>query len=70
MADSDTATPYGERQPHVFTLRLWPEDLGDGRVDWRGKIQHLNSGEVRYFRDWPALEAFLDELLRGREGDR
>lgn len=70
MTESDSAALSGERPPHVFTLRMWPEELGDGRVDWRGKIQHVNSGEVRYFRDWPALEAFLDGLLRGGEEER
>ncbi len=52
---------------HLFTLRLWPEDLGAGQVDWRGKVQHVNSGETRYFRDWPTLEAFVEGLLRGSE---
>ena len=49
---------------HLFMLRLWPEDLGSGQTDWRGKVQHVNSGEVRYFRDWPTLEAFVEGLLR------
>ena len=49
---------------HLFTLRLWSEDLGSGKTDWRGKIQHVNSGEARYFRDWPTLEAFVEGLLR------
>ena len=40
-----------------------PEDLGSGKIDWRGKIQHVNSGEARYFRDWPTMEAFVEELL-------
>ena len=48
----------------LFTLRLWLEDLGSGQTDWRGKVQHVNSGEARYFRDWPTLEAFLEKLLR------
>jgi hypothetical protein len=48
---------------HLFTLRLWLEDLGDGRADWRGKVQHVNSGEARYFRDWPTLEAFVRQQL-------
>ena len=52
---------------HLFTLRLWPEDLGSGQTDWRGKVQYVNSGEARYFRDWPTLEAFLEELLRRAE---
>jgi hypothetical protein len=49
---------------HLFMLRLWPEDLGSGQIDWRGSIQHVNSGEARYFRDWPTLEAFVQGLLR------
>jgi hypothetical protein len=48
---------------HLFMLRLWLEDLGGGQADWRGKVQHVNSGEVRYFRDWPTLEAFVEGLL-------
>jgi hypothetical protein len=49
---------------HLFTLRLWPEDLGNGQIDWRGKVQHMNSGEAHYFRDWATLEAFVEGLLR------
>jgi hypothetical protein len=49
---------------HLFMLRLWLEDLGSGQTDWRGKVQHVNSGEARYFRDWPTLEAFVEGLLR------
>jgi hypothetical protein len=48
---------------HLFILRIWQEDLGSGKTDWRGKIQHVNSGEARYFRDWPGLEAFLENQL-------
>jgi hypothetical protein len=55
------------RGSQLFTVRLWLEELGRGQTDWRGKVQHVNSGEARYFRDWRALEAFLDELLRRSE---
>jgi len=48
---------------HLFTLRMWPEDLGGGQIDWRGKVQHLNSGEALYFRDWTTLQAFMEGLL-------
>lgn len=48
---------------HLFTLRLWAEDLGDDRREWRGKVQHVLSGEARYFRDWRTLISFLLELL-------
>jgi len=52
----------------LFTVRLWIEDLGDSRAEWRGKVQHVLSGEASYFRDWPSLVAFLDERLRGLSG--
>ncbi len=55
-----------ERLPsrsQLFTVRLWVEDLGDGRKEWRGKVLHALSGDARYFRDWPSLLAFLNNWL-------
>ncbi len=54
-------------QHHLFTVRLWLEDLGEGRTEWRGKMKHVLSGEVRYFRDWPTLIALLQALLAEAE---
>ena len=51
---------------HLFTVRLWLEAWGDGQAEWRGQVQHVLSGEVRYFRQWPALIAHLLEMA-GRE---
>ena len=44
-------------------LRLWVEDVDSGKMDWRGKVQHVNSGDVRYFRDWSTLEKFVEGLM-------
>jgi len=44
-------------------VRLWQEELGNGQTELRGKVQHVSSGEARYFRDWPSLIAFLLALL-------
>jgi len=67
------AAKHESEQPtqssQVFMLRLWPEDMGGGQTDWRGRVQHMNSGEARYFRDWPTLESFVEELLRRPEAD-
>jgi hypothetical protein len=65
VAKNDANQPA--QRSHLFMLRLWPEDLGSGQTDWRGSVQHVNSGEARYFRDWPTLEAFVEGLLRGVE---
>ncbi len=54
---------------HLFTVRLWLEELGNDQMEWRGKVQHVTSGEVRYFRDWPTLIAFLQMLLPTPEAD-
>jgi hypothetical protein len=48
---------------HFFTLRLWRVEADNGRAAWRGKLQHVLSGESRYFQDWPALVACLRVLL-------
>ena len=48
---------------HLFTVRLWQEDLGDGQSEWRGKLQNVHSGEVSYFRDWQMLVRLLLRML-------
>jgi len=52
---------------HLFTVRLWLADLGEGRTEWRGQVRHVLSGEVRYFRNWPTLIAVLREMLHAAE---
>jgi hypothetical protein len=55
---------------HLFTVRMWPEALGDGRIEWRGRLQHVLSGETRSFRDWASLVACLVAMLPALdEGD-
>jgi hypothetical protein len=48
---------------HLFTLRLWAEDLGDEGTEWRGQVQYVASGETRYFRDWSSLFALLLAMM-------
>jgi hypothetical protein len=50
-------------RPQLFTVRVWREDLGEGRTEWRGKVQHVLSGDTRYFRDWALLIVALQEML-------
>lgn len=52
---------------HLFTVRVWREELGAGRVEWRGKVQHALSGEARYFREWAELIAFVREQVEGTQ---
>ncbi len=50
-------------RPYLFTLRLWQEELGEGQVEWRGRVQSVASGDTAFFRDWPGLVATLQRLL-------
>jgi len=51
------------RRSHLFTLRVWDEETGEGQVEWRGKLQDVMSGETRAFRDWPTLIALITHML-------
>lgn len=56
---------------HLFTLRVWEEALGEGKAEWRGRVQEITSGETAFFRDWPGLIATLARLLaRAADAER
>ena len=50
--------------PQLFVLRLWQVPLDNGRYEWRGRLQHAQTNEIRHFRDWPALIPSLLAMLR------
>ena len=54
-------------QTHLFLLRIWIEDLSDGKTEWRGQVKHVLSGEVRYFRDWATLADHLQAMSHSLE---
>jgi len=49
-------------------MRFWPEETTGGRIEWRGKLQHVSSGETIYFRDWETLLGFLQSALGSYAG--
>jgi hypothetical protein len=51
----------------LFMLRIWLEEIREGQTDWRGRAQHVSSGEVKYFRNWQMLRDFMEEKLRQQE---
>jgi hypothetical protein len=56
---------------HLFLLRIWDEDLGDGQKEWRGRIQHTTTGQIEYFRDWQVVPALLRAMLvQSQVGDQ
>lgn len=61
MSPAEVAAPYP--RSHLFTVRLWLEPFGDDQSEVRMVVQHVLSGERRYFRDWGRLRAYLQEKL-------
>lgn len=53
--------PY---QPaHIFTLRLWQEELSRGEMEWRLQLRSVETDKTHYFRDWPSLIGLLLEMV-------
>lgn len=50
---------------YLLALRVWQEDMGDGRKEWRGRLQNVTTNEVRYFYDWATLLSAIQEMLAG-----
>jgi hypothetical protein len=44
--------------------------MGENRVEVRGEVRHVLSGELRYFREWDSLITYLAEKVceRAQEG--
>ncbi len=68
MTGSDADRPTDSPPSHLFTVRLWSQDLGDGRTEWRGKVQHVLSGETHYFRAWAELVERLASIVEQMDG--
>ena len=58
---------------HLFTVRVWQEEVGQDLREWRGKVQLITDGNVRYFRGWeglvPLLLSMLSEVETHSESD-
>ncbi len=50
-------------ESHLFTLRFWLEELDTNEVEWRGKLHHINSGDVHYIRDGHTLITLLQKII-------
>ena len=47
----------------LFTLRVWMEEVGDGRFEMRGTIRHVLSGETHHFRDMAMLQQLIENTF-------
>ena len=59
--------PY---QLHLFTLRVWREQIDQNAYEWRGEVKNTLTGEIRYFRNAASLYDSLLALLEPQFEDR
>ncbi|MBN1260098.1 MAG: hypothetical protein JXB35_05405 [Anaerolineae bacterium] len=53
---------FARTEPHAFIVRIWREPgltRSDGRILWRGRVQHVASGTHRVFETLTDLLAFI-----------
>ncbi|GHO60447.1 hypothetical protein [Ktedonobacter robiniae] len=55
--------PNPRPRSHLFTIRVWEEEINAEQTEWRGKVQLFTTGEVRYFRTWAQLQPLLLTML-------
>jgi hypothetical protein len=55
--------PQSPTQTELFLLRVWVEELGDGRTEVRGHVKHVLTEESAFFREWSSLLAFIQRKL-------
>ena len=61
--------PTHKNRTHLFTLRLWAERVDRGECEFRFKVRHVLSGEVRYFRDWSRLIDYVMLMVQTEMDD-
>ncbi len=54
---------------HLFVVRIWSEQVGENRKEWRGQVEQVLSGKVGYFREWRMLVAFIKNALAALDSD-
>lgn len=62
-------TPSKLPRSHLFTVRVWQEELGEGQSEWRGQVRLVTGEDVRYFRQWSALVPLLITMLAEAPAD-
>ncbi|MBK7895599.1 MAG: hypothetical protein IPJ90_12130 [Anaerolineaceae bacterium] len=56
------ANEQAGEQSQFFTLRVWCEEVADGRTEFRGTLKHVLSGQTIHFRDWQMLIALIEAI--------
>ncbi|MCB0087764.1 MAG: hypothetical protein KDE54_07615 [Caldilineaceae bacterium] len=56
---------------HLFTIRVWQEEVARGVFEWRGSVRYGLDGQVAYFAGGDSLDdVALTELITRMIGQR
>lgn len=57
-----------EDHVHSFVIRVWqePREIEDAGPEWRGRIEHVQSGDRAYFRHLDKMVEFIVAYLSDR----
>lgn len=47
----------------MFTLRAWTEAVTADRIEIRGTLKHIPSGETHHFRDWQTVIKMIESFV-------
>ncbi len=59
--DPCTSPPSARSPASTFVLRFWQERRASG-LGWRGRIEHVQSGQSAAFLRWEEMLAFLERF--------
>jgi hypothetical protein len=54
----------------TFIVRMWAEPTAGEAGDWRGQVEHVQTGEKRYFREMDKVLDFIAGHLGGEEEEQ
>jgi len=56
-----------EDNSHSFIVRFWlePREIEDAKPQWRGVIEHVESGRKIYLKNLNEIKAFIGTYLPG-----
>src|SRR5207247_891843 len=51
------------RDSHLFLVRLWAEEDGNGNEEWCGKVQHVLTGKAGHFANLGDMAGLVESLM-------
>ena len=61
---SDPVVSQSSAVPHLFTVRVWLEEVEAGQFECRGRVQHGLDGPAWHFQGWAAMIDFMHDVMQ------